>query len=103
VPIGARDDVRMSKVISRPIDPRDQGREVWRPTYRVYFWRPVSPTGWGSREFEVSGGDIVAILDWAERHADGGETFTVFVVVDEGDRLGLVRLAGVDPTRTSDT
>jgi hypothetical protein len=95
--------VRMSKLISRPIDPRDQRWEVWRPTYRVYFWRPVSPTGWGSREFEVSGGDIVAILDWAERHADHGETFTVFVVVGEGDRLGLVRLAGDDPTRASDT
>jgi hypothetical protein len=92
----------MSKLISRPIDPRDQRWEIWRPTYRVYFWRLVSPTGWGSREFEVSGGDIVAILNWAERHADRGETFTVFVVVGEGERLGLVRLAGGDPTRASD-
>jgi hypothetical protein len=73
-------------------------------TYRVHFWRPVSHTGWRSREFEISGGDIVAVLDWADRHADDGETFTVFAVVDEADRgLGLVHLTGGDPTRASDT
>jgi hypothetical protein len=66
----------MSNLTSRPIDPRDTGWEVWNPAYRVYFWRRVSATGWGSRELEVSGDDIVAALDWATRNANDGETYT---------------------------
>ena len=89
----------MSNLTSRPIDPRDTGWEVWNPAYRVYFWRRVSATGWGSRELEVSGDDIVAVLDWATRNANDGETYTLFAVVDYGDERGLIRLAGHDPTR----
>jgi hypothetical protein len=89
----------MSNLTSRPIDPRDTGWEVWNPAYRVYFWQRVSATGWGSRELEVSGDDIVAVLDWATRNANDGETYTLFAVVDYGDERGLIRLAGHDPTR----
>ncbi len=89
----------MSHLTSRQIDPRDTGWEVWNPAYRVYFWRPISASGWGSREFEVSGDDVAAVLDWAARNANEGETYTLFAVVDYEDELGIVRLAGHDPTR----
>jgi hypothetical protein len=92
----------MSKLNSRPVDPRDQRWEVWTPRYRVHFWKSGSTTGWASREFEVWDGDVVEVLDWAEAHADDGESFTVFAVVGEDDRLGLARLAGAEPTRGSD-
>jgi hypothetical protein len=92
----------MSNLTSRPIDPRDTGWDVWNPAYRVYFWRRVSSTGWASREFELSGGDIVAVLGWATRHTNDGETFALFAVVEGSGRPGLVRLAGDDPTRASD-
>ena len=97
----ARDDVRMSKLSSRPVDPRDQQWELWHPRYRVCFWKPVSSTGWESREFEVSGGDIFEVLDWARGSARDGETFAVFAVVGDAEGLGVVRLTGDDPTRAS--
>jgi hypothetical protein len=37
-------------------------REVWHPAYQVHFWKSISPTGWQSREFEVSNGDVVEVL-----------------------------------------
>ena len=84
---------------ARPVDPRDARWEVWEPTYRVYFWRRTAD-GWQSRECEVSAADVVAVLEWAVRHANEGETSTIFaVVVDGAGARGLVRLAGVDPTR----
>jgi hypothetical protein len=89
----------MADLHARPVDPRDTGWEVWNPAYRVYFWRRVSPTGWGSREFEVSGGDIAAVLEWATRNANDGETYTLFAIVEYGDERGLIRLTRHDPTR----
>jgi hypothetical protein len=83
----------------RPVDPRDTRWELWKPLYRVYFRRPRG-TGWMSREFEVSGGDVVAALAWAAEHAENQETYTVHCVVEGADGPGLVRLAGDDPTRT---
>ena len=54
---------------------------------------------WSSREFEVSGADAVEVFAWAAQHAIDDETYTVFALVDHGGDPGLVRLAGVDPTR----
>lgn len=81
------------------VDPRDQDWELWEPTYRVYFFRPFDD-GWASRELEVSGGDVVSTLAWASEHASEGETCQVFCVVQDARGIGLVRLAGEDPTRT---
>jgi hypothetical protein len=67
--------------------------------YRVYFWRPYGGGGWQSREFEVSGADAAGVFDWATRHAHDDEIYTLFAVVENREGRGLVRLAGVDPTR----
>jgi hypothetical protein len=87
----------VTELDARPVDPRDQRWEVWDPRYRVYFWRQVGD-GHHSREFEVAAKEVQDVLAWADERRSAGETFTVFAVVDHGDR-GLVRLAGTDPTR----
>ena len=78
-----------------PVDPRDQTWELERPTYRVYFW----DVNGGSDEYELSGGDIEAVLEWAERERSQ-RTFALYVCIPN-DGLGLVRLAGHDPNAAS--
>jgi hypothetical protein len=87
----------MSELQSRPVDPRDQQWELLAPAYRVTFWRSAGG-GWASREYEVWGGDVAAVLQWANEHAGTGETFALDVVIDRSDGLGVVRLLGDDPT-----
>jgi hypothetical protein len=90
----------------RPVDPRDTEWEICQPVFRVYFWEPnplppgipEESAGYRSTEFEVSGVDVGEVLAWAETNAPSGATFTVYTVVEQGSRRGLVRLAGVDPT-----
>jgi hypothetical protein len=82
-----------------PVDPRDPSWEVWRPRYRVYFWRSLEQI-WASREFELSAAGVVEVLAWAADHAEDDETYTVHCVVEGADGTGLIRLAGTDPTRT---
>ena len=89
----------MPHIEARLVDPRDTGWEVWDPSYRVSFWQQQILGGWACREYEVSGGDVSAVLAWARENATLGETFTGFVVVARGGEIGLVRLFGDDPTR----
>jgi hypothetical protein len=105
LPIGEGDDVAELELNARPVDPRDTSWEVRNPAYRVCFWRRFGG-GWASREFEVSGADAAVVFDWAERNAGDDETYSIFVLVGDGDARGLVRLAGLDPTgahRSSDS
>lgn len=74
------------------VDPRDANWEVETPRYRVYFWTSDA----ASSEYELTGGDVQDVLEWAERHR-GRRTYTLYACVDENG-MGLVRLAGVDPT-----
>jgi hypothetical protein len=84
----------------RPVDPRDHRGEVWDPAYHVYFWKALgSPHAFGSREFEVTGGDAPSVLAWAASNVEGDERYTVFARVDTAEGATLVRLAGDDPTR----
>jgi hypothetical protein len=83
----------------RPVDPRNTSWEVWNPRFRIYFWRSLGES-WMSREFELSGGDVVATLAWAAEHAADQETYSVHCVVEGVEGTGLVRLTGDDPTRT---
>jgi hypothetical protein len=89
----------MPHLDARPVDPRDTTWELWGPSYRVYFWHQQILGAWACREYEVTGGDVSAVFDWANENAKSGETFTVFVVVALGGEIGLVRLSGDDPTR----
>lgn len=78
----------------KPIDPRDQTWEQDQARYRVYFW-----AGTASDEWEVSGADVHEVLNWAESRR-GDRTYTLYACVPV-DGLGLVRLAGVDPTAST--
>jgi hypothetical protein len=91
--------MRMPDLNASPVDPRDIRWEVWDPAYRVHFWRRLGSGGWGSREVQVSATGVSEAAEWADLHANDGETYTLFAVVDRGDGLGVVRLAGQDPTR----
>ena len=102
----------------RSVDPRTGGWEVWTQKYRVYFWERGFPpegsevraqnVGYASDEYEISGAlDVFEVIAWASRHSGAGRgrvypgsdrTYTLFAVVERGDDVGLVHLAGVDPT-----
>jgi hypothetical protein len=89
----------MPDLNANPVDPRDIRWEVWDPAYRVYFWRGLGSGACGSREFQVSASSVSEAVEWADLHANDGETYTLFAVVDRGDGAGIVRLVGHDPTR----
>jgi hypothetical protein len=78
------------------VDPRDQSWEIDKPRYRVYFCDAATK----SYEYEVSQADNVAeVMAWAEAER-GTRTYTLYACA-ERDGLGLVRLAGIDPTRAT--
>jgi hypothetical protein len=101
------------------VDPRTGGWEEYGQRYRVYFWEQGFPppsgargenVGYASDEYEVSGvNDVFEVIAWANRNSGARQgvvypgsdrTYTLYAVVDRGDNLGLVHLAGVDPTST---
>jgi hypothetical protein len=96
-------------VITEPVDSLDAEWENGGPTYRVYFWhQPLPPPGvaqesmgyhcepWRVREAR----DLFEVAGWARGRARG-RTFTLYVEHTEANRLGLIRLAGADPTDAS--
>jgi hypothetical protein len=91
--------VAVSELQVHPVDPRDTSWELWDPRYLVYFWQSLGQ-GWRSREFELTGGDVVAVLAWAAAHTQDRESYTVHCIVESADGTGLVRLTGNDPTRS---
>lgn len=102
-----RDVDRLRSVIVQEIDPRDSEWEVERPIYRVYFWRqPPTPkgvpqelVGFQSDEYQLSEvRDVGEVLDWARTTATVDQTFTLYVEHPCGDSVGLIQLAGRDPT-----
>lgn len=78
------------------IDPRDEAWEITRPRFRVYFW-----TGTASEDYELHGTDVHGAIDWAETQR-GERTYTLYACA-EVDGLGLIRLAGEDPTAEGTT
>lgn len=88
------------------MDPRDTEWVVERPTYRVFFWRPVEvPSAAGrepayrSRAYRLEGAaDVLEVLRWADDVASAEETSVVYLESRDAGAPGLVLLAGVDPT-----
>jgi hypothetical protein len=86
-------------VNARRVDPRDERWEIYNPDYRVYFWSPDLH----SDEWELmAADDVEAVMRWAQDHCDGRQ-FVIYANVLRNDGLGLIRLFGVDPTRSADT
>jgi len=89
------------------VDPRDVTWELDQPVYRVYFWgRGMAPpevpehlVGYYCRENRVLDAvDVHEVIDWARGAAKPNETFTLYVEHRDSDGLGLIQLAGTDPT-----
>jgi hypothetical protein len=87
----------------RQVDPRDIGWEIESATYRVYIWRKESwpensDISYTSDEFEITGTNVLGVLDWIASHLESVDhSYTLYVVSDSGAEPGLIRLAGVDP------
>jgi hypothetical protein len=90
------------------VDPRDISWEVGAPTYRVYFWSrvDVSPgvaagcAGWVADEWRLTRArDVHEVLTWAEQRR-GGRSYTLYAEFGGEDGMGMVNLAGIDPTST---
>jgi hypothetical protein len=78
------------------VDPRDVTWEVDLPTYRVYFW---TQGGSACDEWRVTNSASVHdVLAWAMDRVGEGRSYQVFVEVPAEHGLGILRLAGADPT-----
>jgi len=78
------------------VDPRDQSWQDDDPMFRVYFWRNRDGS-YESEEFEVREADVLDVLTWAERERRERK-FAVYLRHDDASGVGLVLLAGTDPT-----
>ena len=83
---------------ARQVDPRDQTLEVDDPRYRVYFWTESA----ACEEWELVETDLDEVLIWINQHADG-RTHSLWVVLQRGSGVELVRLRGIDPPAASAT
>jgi hypothetical protein len=87
-----------------PVDERDSGWEDHRPRFRVYLHGSgeSSTAGW-TATYDVTGADILQVVDWAQAQAGDSRTFAVALVYDKateesspGYGRGLVWLIGMD-------
>lgn len=79
------------------VDPRDATWEVDASVYRVHFWQ--SDVGYASDEYRLTGADVLEVLEWAQSTVKPEQTFTIYAELDRHG-LGLIRLAGDDPTES---
>jgi hypothetical protein len=95
----------MSDVSIVPVDERDSGWEDHRPLFRVYLHGSgESSTSAWTATYDITGADVLQVVDWAQAQAGDTRTYAVALVYDdkaEADRnsgygRGLVWLIGMD-------
>jgi CspA family cold shock protein len=86
---------RSTLTIDFDVDPCDQRWEVDRPTYRFALWSANGAVSW----HQLDGLYVGEVLAWAAERALGGQA-VVYVVHRDHNGLGLIRLAGTDPSAT---
>ncbi len=87
------------------VDERDNGWEQPVSRYRVYLHGSGEGTtvGW-TDTYDITGADVVQVIDWAQRQAGDSRTYAVALVYDDraqedqnpGHGRGLVWLVGMD-------
>lgn len=101
--------VSMSQVRIEQVDERDSSWEDPRPRFRVYLHGSGEATTHGSTStYDITGADILQVLDWAQRQAGDSMTYAVALVRDDaaeehrspGHGRGLVWLVGMDGNDT---
>ncbi|WP_182525275.1 hypothetical protein [Nocardioides dongkuii] len=93
-------DIRIAQV-----DERDSNWELSSPTFRVYLHGsgPDSTEGF-TDTYDITGRDVLQVIDWAQRQAADSLTYAVALVVDDeateqrspGHARGLIWLVGTD-------
>ena len=95
----------------RKVDERDSGWEDSAPRFRVYLHGSgeTSTRGW-TDTYDITGADVLQVIDWAQRQAGDRLTYAVALVRDDAQRerlnpgtgRGLVWLVGMDGNDTTD-
>jgi len=87
------------------VDERDSSWEEDAPRFRVYLHHSgESWTAGATSTYDVTGADVLQVIDWAQRQAGDARTYAVALVQDDPVRAhnpessprGLVWLVGVD-------
>lgn len=87
------------------VDERDSNWEVHSPRFRVYlFGSGDSDTRGGTITYDVTGADVLQVVDWAQCRAADTFTYAIALVYDDeseeartpGCGRGLVWLVGMD-------
>ncbi|MBS2937248.1 hypothetical protein KDN32_05795 [Nocardioides sp. J2M5] len=96
----------------RQVDERDSSWEDAAPRFRVYLHDSGEVSTHGSTDtYDVTGADVMQVVDWAQQQAGDRLTYAVALVVDDeareranpGHGRGLVWLVGMDGNdRTED-
>ncbi|KAB7739783.1 hypothetical protein GA707_20110 [Nostocoides sp. F2B08] len=89
----------------KQVDERDSSWEDSNPRFRVYFHGsgPDSTHGW-TDTYDVTGADVLQVIDWAQRQAGQVLTYAIALVRDyeaaelrnPGHGRGLIWLVGCD-------
>jgi hypothetical protein len=79
-----------------PVDERDSSWEDHRPRFRVYLFEGGGP-GFRTSTYDVTGGEVIEVLAWAEEQAGADGLYAVALVTpnQRGER-GLTWLVGTD-------
>ena len=100
----------MTKAEIEPVDERDSSWEVADPRFRVYLHSSGPETTYGSTwTYDITGADVLQVIDWAQRQAGDRLTYAVALVYDDaaserlnlGHGRGLVWLVGMDGNETT--
>jgi hypothetical protein len=93
------------------VDERDSGWADPHPRFRVYLHGSgeTSTGGW-TDTYDVTGADVLQVIDWAQRQAGERLTYAVALVRDDADEerrnpgygRGLVWLVGMDGNDTTE-
>jgi hypothetical protein len=88
-----------------PVDERDSSWEIETPRFRVYLHGSGETTthGW-TATYDITGADVLQVIDWAQRQAGDSLTYAIALVYDDkaseqanaGNGRGLVWLVGMD-------
>ncbi len=103
-----RKDLPVNNTQIAQVDERDSGWELSSPRFRVYLHGSdeSSTCGW-TDTYDITGADVVQVIDWAQRHAGTSLTYAVALVYDDrareqpdpGHGRGLVWLVGIEAHR----
>ena len=87
------------------VDERDNNWERYDPQFRVYLHgsSATSTYGW-TATYDVTGADLLQVIDWAQRQAGATLTYSIALVHDDVERdhlqpghgRGLIWLVGMD-------